>query len=262
MKGLQAALWTEGLKLRKSKMIWVTILVFFFISIMMGFLMLVAKHPNIASKSAVIGTKASLVATADWTSYLNLLLQLVLTVGSLGFGIATSWIFGREFADRVVKDMLALPVSRTVLIEAKFIVLILWCLLLSIVMFVVGILSGLAVNLDGWSGYALAEFIRTFSGTAMLTILLVTPVAFIASAGRGYLMPVGFSILILIITQFVCIGIPFITPWFPWAFPALFSGVAGKGLPVPGISGYVSLFITSILGFSGTLFWWNRADQK
>ena len=91
MKGLLAALWTESLKVRKSKMLLATIIAFSFIAIMMGLLVLASKHPEIAGKSATISAKASVIGKADWPSYFDLLIQIILALGPLGFGIRHYW---------------------------------------------------------------------------------------------------------------------------------------------------------------------------
>jgi ABC-2 type transport system permease protein len=261
MNGLKEALWAECLKVRRSKMLWATLLIFAFIAIMMGLLMLVSKHPELAGKSAVISTKASLIGKPDWPSYFSLLMQMVLTVGFMGYGIVASWVFGREYSDRTVKDLLALPVSRYTIVLSKFIIVVIWSILLSLVLFMIGLLTGWAVNLDDWSGETARQALLVFSGTVLLTILSSAPVAFIASLGRGYLLPIGFVILTLIITQFVFIGIPGITPYFPWAIPALYSGVAGPDVPPPEGFSYLILILTSLSGFIGTAVWWRYADQ-
>jgi ABC-2 type transport system permease protein len=261
LKGFLAAFWAESLKVRRSKMLLVTILIFAFIAIMMGLLLFVVKHPELAGRSATIGTKASVIAKADWPSYTNLLIQTILALGPMGFGIVTSWVFGREYSDRVIKDLLALPVSRLVIILAKFSTIIIWCLLLSLTLFVFGILAGMAVNLTGWSVDTVYHFFIKFAGSSFLTILLVTPVAFIASYGRGYLLPIGFTILTLILTQLIFIGIPGITPYFPWALPALYSGVAGIDVPQPGCISYMLFFFTIVSGLLGTILWWRFSDQ-
>ena len=51
------------------------------------------------------------------------------------------------------------------------------------------------------------------------------PVALLASAGRGYLPPLGWAILTVFLAQILAaIGWG---AWFPWSVPALFSGLAG-----------------------------------
>jgi ABC-2 type transport system permease protein len=261
MKGFYAAFSTEVIKSVKSKVLWIAVLFFAFIAIMMGLLMLVAKHPEIAENSAIISTKASLISKADWHVYLALLLQIGLVLGSLGSGIVAIWIFGREYSDRVIKDILALPVSRFNIVLSKSIVTFIWSLLLLLVLFAAGILTGILVKLDGFSEKLLLQSTSTFWIASILSILLFTPVALITSMSRGYLLPVGFIILIIIITQLVGIGLPFIMPYFPWAIPALISGVAGPGSPPADIFSWIVLILTFFFGFAGTVSWWRYADQ-
>jgi ABC-2 type transport system permease protein len=261
MKGFYAALQTEFTKVLKSRMLPVTILFFAFIALMMGMIMLAARHPEIASKSAILSTKTSFISQASWFAYNGLLIQLGLVLGVLGPGIVVIWIFGREYSDRVIKDILALPVSRGKIVTAKFITALAWSSLLLIVLYGTGILAGFAVKLEGWDKVAFNNNLVKFSLSSLMTIILFTPVAFITSVSRGYLLPIGFLILILIITQLSFVGLPAITPYFPWAVPGIYSGAAGPFSPKPGLVSYIILGLTSILGFAGTVAWWRYADQ-
>lgn len=262
MKGLNAAINTEILKARRSKMLWISMLLFIFMGLMIGLLMLISKHPEIAGKSVVLNTKASLIGKADWPTYLNLMIQMVLTVGYMGCGIVTIWVFGREYTDRVVKDLLALPVSRNIYVLSKFIIIVIWSLLLLLLLFVTALISGLLVNLDSWSWEVIEDYFVAYIVSSLLTILLFSPVALITCLSRGYLLPVAFVILTLIMTQFVYAAIPAIILYFPWAIPALSSGVAGSDTPQPGLISYSILVLTSVAGYIGTTAWWRFADQK
>jgi ABC-2 type transport system permease protein len=261
MKEFYAALHTEFTKVMKSRMLWATILFFAFIAMMMGMIMLAAKHPEIANKSAILSTKTSFISQASWFAYNGLLIQLGLVLGVLGPGIVVIWIFGREYSDRVIKDILALPVSRGKIVAAKFLIALAWSILLIIVLYGTGLLAGFAVKLDGWSKEAFSNNIIKFSLSSLMTIVLITPVAFVTSISRGYLLPMGFLILILIITQLSFVGLPGITPYFPWAIPGIYSGAAGPFSPKPVLLSYIILGMTSILGFAGTVAWWRYADQ-
>jgi ABC-2 type transport system permease protein len=249
------------LKVRKSKIFPATIIFFAFIAVMMGLLMFVTRHPELAGRSATMSAKASRLGNADWPNFLNLLIQTILALGPLGFGIVTSWVFGREFSDHVVKDLLALPVPRSMIVTAKFILVAAWNILLSIVLFSVALLTAWAVGIPGWSFSLAQDAFSTFFVSAILTILLVSPVAFVASFSRGYLLPIGFVILVLIMTQLVGMALPGAMAYFPWAIPALCSGVAGSSLPPPQLVSYLVLGFTSIAGFVGTVAWWDLADQ-
>ena len=262
MKGLAKAFWAESIKVRRSKILWITFLVFSFIAVMMGLLVFVANHPDLVGDSVVLSAKASMIGNADWPGYFELLYQIIAMIGLIGFGFVISWVFGREYADHTLKDLLALPISRSVIVLSKFMVITIWAVLLSLTLFVLALVTGLAVNIPGWSGVTALHAFLIFTGTAILTLLLCTPIAFLASYGRGYLLPMGFIILIIIITQFIIVGIPGIAPYIPWAIPALFCGAAGPSGPFIGTASYIILFLTSILGLLITLAWWRFADAR
>jgi ABC-2 type transport system permease protein len=262
MKKFNAAIITEAFKAIRSKMLWITMVFFAFTSIMMGFLMLISKHPEIAGSSTVFSTKASFISGAGWPALFSLLIQMSLVLGMLGPGMVTIWVFGREYSDRVVKDLLALPVSRTMIVFSKFVIIMIWSILLLFLLFVFGILAGMTISLDGWSRESYIHFVKSFAGSSLMSIILCTPIAFITCVSRGYLLPVAILILLLITTQFIFVGLAGITPFFPWAIPALFSGAAGPFAPKPGIISYVILAISGFSGFLGTAAWWKFADQK
>jgi len=261
MKSILATLWAESLKIRKSKILWITILAFIFIAFMMGLLMFVQKYPEISSKLGMIGTKASMLrfGKADWPTYLGLLTQSISGIGLIGFGFVTSWVFGREYSDRTVKDLLALPVSRSFIVLSKFIVVVIWCVLLSFILLAFGLIVGGIIHISGWSSEIVSQNAYKYIVTSLLTILLCTPVAFFASYGRGYLPPMGFVILTLIIAQFT--GLVGLGPYFPWAIPGVYSVGAGTEGMQLGVASFIILFFSTVLGLIGTFAWWRFADQ-
>ncbi len=262
MKRIQAALWMEVLKVRRTKILPISIYFFIFIGIMMGLLMFLSMHPEIASRSATMTAKTSFLGGSDWTTFYDLLIQIILTVGVIGSGIIASWCFGREFSDRTIKDLLALPVPRSTIVISKLVIVFIWTILLSLTVLIAAFLTGLAVRIPGWTDGALYPFLSKYLVCAILNALLITPVAFVASAGRGYMLPISFIILIMILTQLLFVGLPGLSFWFPWALPALYSGVAGKAIPPPGIISYLIYSITILAGLFGTIAWWRYADHK
>ncbi len=262
MKGFLEAFRAEYLKVRRSKILRLTILVFLFIAVMMGLLVFIANHPGLVGDSVILSAKASMIGSSDWPGYFELLFQVTAMIGLIGFGFVISWVFGREYSDRTVKDLLALPVPRFNIVLAKFMVSAIWSVLLFLVLFFFGLATGLAVNIPGWSGETARHAFFIFTVTSLLTLVLCTPVAFFASYGRGYLLAIAFIILIMIITQFISIGIPGIMPYFPWAIPALYCGAAGSSGPHINVASYLILFSTGLIGIIATSLWWRFADHK
>lgn len=261
MNGLYEATWSELLKVKRSRMLILTLIGFSGIALMMGIMVFISKHPELAANSAAASAKASMFK-AEWPSYFQLLIQIILSLGTIGFGFVSSWIFGREYTDHAVKDILSLPVNRLTIVSSKFIIILLWSLLLSLTLFVSGIIAGFIVDIPHWSTEIASNYFITFMETAFFTVLLCTPVAFIASFSRGYLAPLAYVISTLIITNLVVIGTPAIAPYIPWAIPALISGLVGPDLPNPGISSLIVLISTCIFGLAGTFLWWRFADQN
>lgn len=262
MKALQAALWVEILKVRKSIIFRVSIYFFIFIGIMMGLLMYLSMHPDIASRSSTLSMKTSFLGGSDWNAFFNLMMQIILTVGVIGSGFVTAWIFGREFADRVIKDLLALPVSRASIVISKFIVLLIWSLILSATVLAAAVLTALIIDLPGAAEANFPMFLETYLICSLLNSLLITPVAFVASTGRGYMLPISFVILIIIITQILFVGMPQLCIWFPWALPAMYSGVAGAVVPSVEFISYLLYIIVILAGILATVWWWRYADHK
>jgi ABC-2 type transport system permease protein len=222
--------------------------------------MIILKDPEAARSMGLISAKAQLmIGTADWPAYLSILGQAVAAGGYILFSILTAWVFGREFSDRTVKELLALPIRRETIVLAKFLVVFGWAAGMSLLTFGIGLLIGFLVIIPGWSGALLAASTVNILGAAALTLGLLPFVALLASAGRGYLPAFGWAVLTVVLAQLSAVlgwG-----DWFPWAVPALFSGVAGPRAEQLGPHSYLLIFLAAAVGLAGTLIWWQKADQ-
>ncbi len=260
MNQLRACFEVEALKIIRSKMLWLTILAFIIAPLLLGFLMFIQKNPEFSRNAGLLGLKANLAGAADWPAYFGMLAQIVSIGGVILFGFVAAWIFGREYTDRTVKDLLALPVSRTKVVFSKFIAISIWCAFLSIVVIAVGLAVGVAIGLPGWSSELARHSAIIIMGSAAMNMLLITPVAFIACYGRGYMAPMGFVIGTIFLSQII--GAIGYGAYFPWSIPAFFSGAAGpENAELRSVS-YWIVIITGILGLNGTIAYWRLADQR
>ena len=260
MTNFSAALFAETLKLRRSKVPVFTSIGFFILPLVGGLFMIILKDPEAATSMGLISTKAQITAgTADWSAYFSLITQATAIGGAILFAIVTTWVFGREFSDHTVKELLALPTPREVTITAKFIVIVVWTLALTLAMFIIGLIVGALVSIPGWSGELLGSSFVGVIGSTLLNMLLLPYVALLASTGRGYIPPFGWTILMIALAQIAIVmgwG-----DWFPWAVPGLFSGAAGPRAELLGTHSYTIVAITSIIGLAATYYWWRTADQ-
>lgn len=260
MNNFSQALYVELLKARRSKVPFFTVLGFSLAPLAGGFFMIVLKDPEMARRAGLISAKAQLTAgTADWPTYLNLIAQATAIGGVILFGIVTSWVFGREYSDHTIKDLLALPTPRSAIVTAKFVVVGLWSAALVAWISLLGYGIGAAVALPPVPAQIIWQGSIGIVVSACLTIALVTPLAFFASAGHGYLPPFGMAILLLALAQIVVIA-----GWgeyFPWSVPALYAGLSGEPGDHLGVISYALVVLTCLIGAAGTLLWWELADQ-
>ncbi len=257
---MREALWAELLKVRRSRVPWVSVVAFTIAAGVGGMFMFILQDPARARALGLLGAKAQLATgTADWPGYFALLAQTTAIGGMLIFGLIVIWLFGREFADRTAKDLLALPTSRTAIVGAKFVVAAGWCLLLSVQTYALGLLIGAALRLPGWSAVAAADGLGRLLATALMMVLLVAPFGLVGSAGRGYLPAVGCMFGAVFAAQVVALlGYG---AYFPWSVPALYSGVAGADQPPLGPLSYTLVVLVGVVSVAGTVAWWRNADQ-
>ncbi len=260
MRNLQSAIRVECLKVVRSKMFLITILFFSFITIILSLMMLILKDPELARNIGLLGAKAQLIGEADWPSYFAILAQALAIGGLVGFGFIASWLFGREFSDDTAKDLLALPVSRSTIVLAKFIVMFLWTMLLFLTVMGIGLISGAIIGIEGWSRQLFYQAFKRLAACSLLVMAGSTPVAFFASYGQGYLMPMGYVVFTVVFSQIAAVlghG-----AYIPWAVPALYSGAAGEELAHIGIFSFLIVFITAIIGILINVLWWRYADHS
>lgn len=258
--GFRAALWAEALKARRSYVAWVASAGFLILPFVGGLFMVILKDPERAQSMGLISMKAQLMGgVADWPSFFDLLLQGTAIGGSMLFAFITAWVFGREFADHTMKELLAVPTPRQSFAAAKLALILVWTIGLAMLSFVIGLLIGLAIGLPGWTPALLLASLRTLLLVTVLVYMLLPFVAFCASAGRGYLPAIGWAFFTLASSQIaVVLGWG---DWFPWAVPVLASGQAGADASQVGVHGYALVLLAFVIGAAATLVWWRDADQ-
>ena len=258
MSNLSDMLRIETRKAIRSRMPLWTALGSLFMPLGIAFLIFVARNPEISQQLGLISAKADLMAYAatDWTSYLGLFALIIAAGGIILFSLVITWVFGREFTDGTLKDMLAVPVRRSSIVLAKFMLAAVWSAALTLVILFAGLVTGAIIRLPGGSLSVILQGSALMLVTACLVLAVVTPFAFFASVGRGYLLPIGVAVLALMMANLVALA-----GWgeyFPWGVPGIY---AMGDSPLTMVS-YGIVFLTGLVGVIGTVLWWNYADQS
>ncbi len=258
MSNLSNMVFIEWRKAIRSRIPYWTSVFAAFLPMAIALMVLISRNPEISRKLGILSAKADLIAfsATNWPAYMALTAEIIATAGFFMFIVILSWIFGREFADGTLKDLLAVPVSRTTILLAKIIVFAGWSAAMAVVTLTVSLVLGALIQLPDGSAAVIYQGIPGVLVTALLTMLVVIPFALLASAGRGYLLPMSMAVLTLILANVAAaLGRGDL---FPWSIPGLFS----QGKDMVGPAGFWIVTVTGLLGWYFTDMWWKKADQS
>lgn len=250
----------ELIKLKNANIVWVSLIAFSLAPIMGAVFLMIMRDPEALEKAGALSLKIEAMGIRpDWNAYLGILTQAIGVGGVLVFGFVASWIFGREYSDGTAKDLLSLPSSRIGILNAKFLLYAIWCLVLSASNLLIGFILGFLLQLPTIPFTEILYHLSIYVNTALLTIIIGTPIAFFALRGRGYLAPLGFVALTLVVAQIV--AATGYGAWFPWAVPGLYSGISPEYRGSLNSLSFGMVFLTGIIGYLATLFYWKYSDQ-
>ncbi|WP_414051404.1 ABC transporter permease [Macrococcus animalis] len=187
----------------------------------------------------------------DIKSINNLLLMIYSIGGYISLGFLSIWLFSSEFKDKTFNTIYCLPLKFEKIIYAKFLLLICYTFILSILLFSI-------VNLFAFiSGYKMNQvnimhlFIKIINVNVTLLLLLL-PVILITCFTKDNLMPLGFIFITIIFSQVASsLGL---SEYFPWTYPSIFSGL------VPydklNVISFISITGLSLLSYFYLTQWW------
>ncbi len=257
---LSRVLATEFLKLRRSRITWLSWLAFSILPLAAGLFMWIAAEPERAAQMGLLGQKSQLtVMSADWPSFFTLLIQEAGAGGMILLAVIASYVFGREYSEGTAKDMLVLPVARHWFAVAKLAVVFMWFGVLTLLFLAEAFLVGTALGLPGLSlSLALSSGGEVLLA-GLLGFLLVPVVTWIATLGRGYLAPIGFTIFMLLMGNIM--GATGWGKWFPWSIVPMLAGMAGPRTEVLAPGSLVVVGLTFVAGVGATLWQLRYADN-
>ena len=252
---MDAALVVEARKLRRSRVVQVATALQVVLVPLLAFLLV----RSVGTGVGMLAAKGELLVTGEgWDAYLGALAQVTAAGLFVGAGVVVAWIFGREHADRTFGALFALPTSRGDVARAKLVVAVVWIAVVSVGVGAVAAALGVVGGIDA------AQPMPPVAGTLRLlvvcssTMVLATPVAWVASVGRGYLPAIGAIVVVLAVAQVtVFLGAG---AWFPFSVPGVFAVADGTTILPPGPAEVVLAALTVAGGAWATVAWWSRAE--
>ncbi|MBO5965675.1 MAG: ABC transporter permease, partial [Methanobrevibacter sp.] len=137
------------------------------------------------------------------------------------FSIIISYLFGREYNEHTLKTMLTVPISRGKFLISKYVMFLIWILILTVVTSISTLAFGFVAGL---SGFTLQLFINSFAELLFANILLFltfSPFVFI-SLFLTTMVPAMVGGASLTLVSLLVNGQSW-APYVPWACPYLLS---------------------------------------
>jgi ABC-2 type transport system permease protein len=195
-----------------------------------------------------------------WDAYLGLLGQILSVATLLSVGVVLTWAVGREFTDGTVVSLQSLPTPPGALVAAKLGTVVLGAVACALGAVTVAVPLGLLIGLGAPDADAAGAAVRAVT-VALLTVALTLPLAFVASARRGYLPGIGALLGLVVVTQIATVAGA--GAWFPWAAPGLWAGMGGAAAAAAVTPVQLLLAVpVGALGAVGTVRWWSTAELR
>lgn len=96
------------------------------------------------------------------------------------FAIIISYLFGREYNEHTLKTMLTIPVSRGKFLASKYIMFLVWIVILTVVTSISTLAFGFAAGLDGFSLKIFADGFAQLLYANVLLFLSFSPFVFVS----------------------------------------------------------------------------------
>lgn len=252
---------TEFLKLRHTKVTWLSLAALSLAPLAIALFMWIVREPGRARQLGLLGTKADLAGiSATWPSLFSMLTLIVGMGGLLLLAFIVAFVFAREYVEGTSKNLLALPVGRHWFVLAKLAVAGAWWAVLVTAVILETFLIGFAMALPGFSPAAATGAVRDVVVVAAVVYMLAPIVAWIATVARGYMAPLGFVLVMLVLAQ--VFGKTGWGPWFPWSIVASFVGSVGQRVVTSIAPGSVVVVVaTFIAGIVATIAQVRYADN-
>lgn len=242
----------EFLKLKRSKIVWFSILGV----LATPFLMLVEALQTHFQHPEQIFTLTEI--------YDSSLLYVMLLMNLMVYVAIAAYLFSREYTEHTLKTILPIPISRINYISAKFIMLFIWTIMLTfltwfaitILMLVYHYMFGLV----GFSIFIVGKWLFKFLMGSCLMFATISPFAYIAERTKGFVVPVIISAVVVMGS--IAVSNQDFGALYPWTSSLfLINGkIQSTGYPIVLALGIIALI--SLVGFFATYMYFYKEDLK
>lgn len=175
---------------------------------------------GVAGGDPALIAQAGAAASLTWDGLLSGAAQIAAVAAVLGCGVVLAWLFGREFVEGTITGLFALPIGRGMIAAAKLAVYAAWVVAVGVLVASGVLVLGLVLGYGVPTGAVVAGLARLVV-LVVLSGVVATPVAWLATAARSLLAGVGLTIALVVLAQVGALA--GLGAWLPMAAPALWA---------------------------------------
>ena len=174
------------------------------------------------------------------------------------FSIMISYLFGREYNEHTLKTMLTIPISRGKFLASKYVMFLVWILILTVVTSLSALVFGFIAGLEG---FTLKLFMDSFAQLLFANVLLFltfSPFVFL-SLFITNMVPAMVGGAGLTLVNMLIYGQTW-APYVPWVCPYLIaSGEIAEYATSPTVS-YGIILVTFLIGLAISYIYFTKTD--
>lgn len=174
------------------------------------------------------------------------------------FSIMISYLFGREYNEHTLKTMLTIPISRGKFLASKYVMFLVWILILTVVTSLSALVFGFIAGLEG---FTLKLFMDSFAQLLFANVLLFltfSPFVFL-SLFITNMVPAMVGGAGLTLVNMLIYGQTW-APYVPWVCPYLIaSGEIAEYATSPTVS-YGVILVTFLVGLVISYIYFTKTD--
>lgn len=193
---------------------------------------------------------------SNWIQSVNVITSLFLSIAS---GFVITFLMQREYEDKTIINVLAAPTSRIVFILSKFIIWVLWYLLVLGISMVIYIIGGKLVYPGNFGTYEIMLLFDRVAKARVLSFVASTPLLLVAVMQRRTFYPT-------IMCSLAVTGVELFTLMLPVKFACMIPWSAAMllGYGITGdytLQAIVAVFVSGVIGISSACFVFQRQNQ-
>ena len=174
------------------------------------------------------------------------------------FAIIISYLFGREYNEHTLKTMLTIPVSREKFLASKYIMFLVWIVILTVVTSISTLAFGFAAGLEGFSIKIFAEGFAQLLYANVLLFLSFSPFVFV-SLFITNMVPAMIGGAGLALVNLMVYGQNW-APFVPWVCPYLIASGEIAEYSTSITVSYGVILATFVIGLAISYIYFTKTD--